>query len=485
MNKYVVSEEDREFIKEQYTLEELSPSAAEDNVFVFAKYFLGVEPFEWQSVFLREMEGSQFLAAVTPRQCGKTTAIAIHALWSALYNRKPKKEGYTHIAIISATEEQSQKVLNDIKNLMFIGDSTVRKLTNGKADKFFTSQLARKGSNKSRQKFKNGSEILCLPATDAVRGYSLSIVYVDEAAFLEDEHFLEEKIEPTIAFTKGKVILTTTPRGIGGAFYSLFDPDDKRNVHRYNRIWFGRESMVEEVLQRQLDVLKAEADAKGTLNNYYQEYEAEFTSSVDLFVSSAKVDACMDSDVYLHPDGVMFEKDAYETISIGVDFGMSVSKTVITVVSYNELDNKVRLLAQYAYEYGTDAFIVDDLVRVYHRFQADMLVIDFCPESYFATEQMRGRGLDPFEFKFRTMKIGAYNSLRQWINRGALVLPAEGVYDLTLELKSLREKQSNFTTKIEKPPGGSDDRADSLLLACYPFFEASEANMVPPEAWVI
>lgn len=485
MNKYEITEEDRLFLKEQLSVEQLTPESARDNVFVFAKFFLGLEPFEWQSVFLRKMEEERFMAAVTPRQCGKTTALAVHALWNSFYNRKPKKEGNTLIAIVSSTEEQSQKVLNDIKNLMFNGDRVVEQLTKGKAKKFFTSQIARKGSNKSRLKFKNGCEILCLPATDAVRGYSLSVVYVDEAAFLEDEHFLEEKVEPTVAFTKGKVILTTTPRGIGGAFYDLFDPEDRRLIHRYNRVWFGRAAMTEEALERELNTLKAEAEAKGTLNNYFQEYEAEFTSSVDLFLSPAKVDAIQDSGVTLHPDGLRFEKDSYETISMGVDFGMSVSKTVITVVSFNELDRKVRLLAQYSYEYGTDAFVVEDIARLYHAFETDMLVIDYCPESYFATEQMRGRGLDPFEFKFRTMKIGAYNSLRQWINRGDLLLPEDGVYDLTLELKSLREKQSNFTTKIEKPPGGSDDRADSLMLACYPFFEASEANITPPGAFVV
>jgi hypothetical protein len=466
---------DRKYLDSQLDVSEVTPEIASQNVFVFARYFLGVTPFQWQGVFLRAMQEERLLAAVTPRQCGKTLAISIDALWNAVYNKKPTGKGVTTICIVSATEEQAKKVLADIIDLVYKGDYEVEMLTKGKVKKYFSSQIATKGKSKSHLKFRDGSQIICLPATDAVRGYSFSKVYVDEAAFLENPNFLSEKIEPTVAFTKGSIILTSTPAGIGGPFYTLFDPEDKRRQHRYYRLWFGKESMVEPELQRDLQLLKEEAIAGGKLNAYYQEYEAEFTSSVDLFLSPSKIESMTTEDLRLHPLESFYDVGLDETISIGVDFGMSVSKTVITVVSYSDSDGAVRLLNQFVYEYGTDAFVVDDIVKLYHRYRADFLVIDYCPESYFAAEQMRSRGLALFEFRFGSMKVSAYNSLRQWINKGSILIPNDGTADLRLELSSLRERKTNLTTKIEKPQGGSDDRADSLLLACYPFFEYSEA----------
>lgn len=484
MEKYRISPEDIEWLKGQFQASEISPKAAEENVFLFSKHFLGVEPFVWQGVFIRAMEEHDLLAAVTPRQCGKSMALSIHALWNAFYNRRPTKNGTTRIAIISSTEEQAMKLLGDIRSLMFLGDRHVEQLTKGKVKKYFTGQSHRKGNTKTHLKFKNGSEIICLPATNAVRGYSLSFVYVDEAAFLEDSNFLEEKVEPTVAFTKGKVILTTTPAGVGGGFYDLFDPDSKRGVHRYTRLWFGKEAMVEDQLQRNLDLLRQEAEAKGKLGQYLQEYEAEFTSSIQLFFSTRKVDAATTDDFNLvHYSN--FIKPAGQVVSVGVDFGMTVSKTVITVVAYDEYDKKISVLSQYVYDYGTDAFVVDDVIRLVHSYSADILVIDYCPESYFATEQMRSRGLDPFLFNFRTMKIGAYNGLRQWMNRGDLLIPLDGTDALRFEMKSLREKHTNLTTKIEKPHGGSDDRVDSLMLACYPFLEYSEVDMTATEVFLV
>ena len=476
---------DRKHLSSQLDVAEVTPELAESNVFVFSKYFLGVTPFLWQSVLLRAMQEEQLLAAVTPRQVGKTMALSIDALWNTFYNKKPTGKGVTTICIVSATEEQAKKVLADIADLIYKGDYEVEVLTRGKVKKYFSSQIATKGKSKSHLKFRDGSQIICLPATDAVRGYSFSKVYVDEAAFLEHPNFLSEKIEPTVAFTKGSIVLTTTPAGIGGTFYALFDPDDKRRKHRYTRLWFGKESMVEPDLQRDLELLKEEAIAAGKLNAYYQEYEAEFTSSVDLFLSPQKVDAMTSEELRLHPKESYYDRGLDETISIGVDFGMSVSKTVITIVSYSESTNEVVLLNQFAYDYGSDAFVLDDVIRLYHSYGAEYLVLDYCPESYFVTEQLKSRGLVPFEFRFRTMKIPAYNSLRQWINKGSIRVPSQGTSELRLELSSLRERSTNLNTKIEKPTGGSDDRADSLMLACYPFFEYSEAGRTQVGAFYV
>jgi len=71
----------------------------------------------------------------------------------------------------------------------------------------------------------NGSEIVAWPGNrpDLIRGDSLALLLVDEAAWVEEEAFLAAL--PMLGMTDGTAILASTPGGPSGLLFDLFNPE--------------------------------------------------------------------------------------------------------------------------------------------------------------------------------------------------------------------------------------------------------------------
>lgn len=78
--------------------------------------------------------------------------------------------------------------------------------------------------NKGSMKFSNLSEIFCgSSSSSSIRGKSISLLYIDEAAFLRGDMEFYESTYPTISSGKeSRIIVTSTPNGARGLFYKLW-----------------------------------------------------------------------------------------------------------------------------------------------------------------------------------------------------------------------------------------------------------------------
>jgi hypothetical protein len=202
----------------------------------FMTNYLNKTPRHWQHIFLKKIDkGHKRILCVTSRQIGKTTAIAAFGLKAAIFNLFPcgidKK---THIGIVSATEEQAIRLLDEIKKMVEMADTHIGEIT--KNDKnperfvnYFTRMIDQKETNnKTTITFTNGCDIKSLPPTTKIKGFYFSYVFVDEGAFIEDNDLFFNYIEPTVSNTQGAIIITTTPNGMSGWIYDLFDPENKQ-----------------------------------------------------------------------------------------------------------------------------------------------------------------------------------------------------------------------------------------------------------------
>jgi len=101
--------------------------------------------------------------------------------------------------------------------------------------------------------FSNGSSIKAIPTSeDAGRSEALSLLIVDEAAFVRNFDTLWTSLYPTIS-TGGRAIVLSTPNGMGGQYYDLWvKAESKENefnpiklpwdVHpEHDNDWFERE----------------------------------------------------------------------------------------------------------------------------------------------------------------------------------------------------------------------------------------------------
>jgi hypothetical protein len=465
----VIPDKQKQELKDicEITDKSVSLSKTKESTSYFAFHSLGLNPRLWQHTLWNALDYSaKRIACVTSRQIGKSTSVAIYALKVAAYNLRPK--GFnkkTHVGIISATDEQSKKIMLEIRRLIHMGDENVSKRTSGKIEKFYTkmidsSQAA--SNNKTAITFKNGNQIICLPPTPRIRGYSFSYVFVDEAAFIIDDNVFFEYIEPTTANTDGIIVLTSTPNGQQGWFFDLFDPENKREHNEYKRFWIHYTSVEDEDFQKSMHSKKKTYLETGREKEWEQEYDALFTSQTTAFFENEDVDKGISPEI--------MRLDSYKgECDMGVDFGMVHSKTVITISAM--IENKSTLIYDYEYK-NTDETLLEDLDVLCSKFNVQRIVCDDCPEGHYIIQELIRKGKNVTKMNFRSEKITKYMAFRKALKQEKIKYYKNT--QLTAQLKSLQQIEGPTSTKIEKPSGGRDDYPDSFLLSCYHLIEEED-----------
>lgn len=432
---------------------------------LFAYHILGISPYSYQYVVFEYIKnGKKRIALITSRQIGKTAALAIIAIWAAYFNKFPSGlHRNTKVLIVSKSEEQAKMIVTEIKKMIDLGDRIVAQRTQGKITNFISGELDEgKTQTAFQSTFKNGSYIKCIAPTGSGKGYTVDVLILDEFAYIPEELF-NETLEPTTSAVDGLIIMASTPNGMQGLGYKIFDPENLRPNNRYERIWIPWWKCEN---PRQLEWIKNQKEemiAKGDIKAFQQEYEARFTTSETNFFDAIKVDGSVDSSM------AQVMEWHTEPCSIGIDYGFKSSRTVLTIVSKGK-DGIIRERFQHTYlEDGSDLNVDLDVDKLMKRFNIVHIVPDDCPSGYNTTQKMIQKGLPVTPFNFRTDQNAGernrgYYMLRAGVYQGKVKLTKN--VELIREMKSLLEikKEINITIK-----GECCDRIDSLCMSCYPF----------------
>lgn len=438
----------------------------------FMYHYLGLKPFSYQYMVMEAFrKGYGKLIMCTSRQVGKSIMLAVLALWCAFHNTHPGGIGKnTTVGIISHTEDQSRKIINEIRKLISIGDRRVAHITDGRIRKQYSSQIDQNSPNNTTQiTFKNNCWIKSFPPTNKARGESFSLLFIDEAAYV-DKLIFTEVLEPTVSATNGKIILTSTPKGMGNYFFELFDPYDEQGCldeeHEYKRFWFQWEQCENEVQRKKIEEKKVLAEKTGNMKSFRQEYEARFEEDTTAFFSAKFVDGAVDEKL-----NQIYEWKRTEC-SMGIDYGITESKTVITVSTQME-DGTIQLLSQFVYPPNQgDISIIGDVQDLMGRYNITKIVVDKCPQGYKTNNEMIALGWPVEEFNFRSAqetirseinKNRGYYGFRAKLCQGKIKIPP--IKELIKEMKTLQEEQRIINVSIHKPKHGSDDRIDSFMMS--------------------
>ena len=137
-------------------------------------------------------------------------------------------------------------------------------------------------------KLDNHSRVLALPGTQALRGYSPTLVCLDEAAQVPD--IIYDAIRPMLSVSRGRLVMMSTPFGKRGFFY-------ERYANKVDGDGFERF----EIPATQCDRISLEflAKEKATMNPwmYRQEYECLFSDTIDSFFDSSLIEAALDYSI--------------------------------------------------------------------------------------------------------------------------------------------------------------------------------------------
>ena len=163
------------------------------------------DPYPFQEELLETYNGYRFAIAMCARQTGKTTCAAGYLLWYAMFHPD------TLILIAAHKYQGAQDIMQRVR---FAYEECPDYIRCG-----VTSY------NKGSMDFDNGSRIIAQTTTETTgRGMSISMIYMDEFAFVEPQNKAREfwtSLSPTLS-TGGKCIITSTPNNDDDLFAQLW-----------------------------------------------------------------------------------------------------------------------------------------------------------------------------------------------------------------------------------------------------------------------
>ena len=162
-----------------------------------------VNLYPFQSKVLHLFRDNQYIITLKSRQLGISTLSAAYALWLMLFH---KDKNVLALATTQATAR------NLVSKTMFMYDQLPKWL-----------RLTALEKNKLSLRLKNGSKITAKSSnTDAARSEAVSLLLIDEAAFIDNIEETFTAAQQTLA-TGGQCMALSTPNGIGNWFHQTWE----------------------------------------------------------------------------------------------------------------------------------------------------------------------------------------------------------------------------------------------------------------------
>jgi hypothetical protein len=233
--------------------------AARDDLAVFGD-LIGWPLAPFQSAALTLVTAMTVLLA--PRQTGKSRSLAVLAVWWAFRNRG------SQVLIVSASDDAAKRLLATVRQVLahpLLGGAVL-------------------DDTASLVTLSNGSTIRSVPSSERqIRGWTVDLLIVDEAALVSDEVLLGAALPTTAARPDARIVLASTPMQTRGTFHDLYvkGGTDAPHVvsHRWRRsdAWWISASAVELARTAMHPAMFA------------AEYEGEFMGSLDSYFDPAQI----------------------------------------------------------------------------------------------------------------------------------------------------------------------------------------------------
>lgn len=167
--------------------------------------------FDYQEKLIRDYQRNRFNIVLKARQLGISEVTAAFATWLMLFHRDK------NIIVMASKAETAKNIIRKVQTCI---KNLPKWLLLAEADV----------DNKMSVELSNGSRIKAIATTgDAGRSEAVSLLIVDEAAFIERFDELWTGLYPTVQ-AGGRAIILSTPNGVGNKFHQLFvDADAEDN----------------------------------------------------------------------------------------------------------------------------------------------------------------------------------------------------------------------------------------------------------------
>jgi hypothetical protein len=227
------------------------------------KGFVQISLYPFQKQAITDINDNRRVIVKAGRQVGKTTMVVGYILWYILFNQDK------FVAILANKAPTAREILNRVKIAYEALPLWI--------------QQGVKVWNKGDIELENNCRIMATStASSAIRGYSISLLYLDEFAFvpsnIADEFFTS--VYPTISSgTQSKILISSTPNGMNH-FYRMWTEavEGQSGFKHIEANWRQVPGRDQAWADDQRRILKDE--------KFLQEMECEFMGSAGTLLSS-------------------------------------------------------------------------------------------------------------------------------------------------------------------------------------------------------
>jgi hypothetical protein len=230
------------------------------------KGLVNFDLYDYQENMLTSMAENRYTILATARQIGKSTTTCAFILWYIIFN--PEKT----VALLANKGDTAREILGKVQ------------LAYQHLPKWLQQGVVE--WNKGSFVLENQSRVIAAAtSSDSIRGYAINLLFIDEAAFIENWDEFFNSTFPTISSGETtKVVLVSTPNGMNH-FYKTWDYalQGKNEYNPIKVMWYdvpGRDDSWKE---------KTLAAMSFDYEKFSQEHEVEFLGSSGTLIAGWKL----------------------------------------------------------------------------------------------------------------------------------------------------------------------------------------------------
>lgn len=248
--------------------------------------------YDYQREIIESVKNNRRVAVCTSRQAGKTTTAVAVILHYCLFN------DHKTVALLANKGDAAREILDRIK---IAYEALPKWLQQGVVE-----------WNKGSVEFENGAKIIAAAtSSSAIRGKSISLLYIDETAFVENWDEFFASVFPTISSgNTTKILFTSTPNGLNHFYKTCEGARSGENGYAYVEVpWYRVPGRDEKWKQETL------AGMDFDLQKFAQEFECEFLGSSGTLISGSKLKALVARRPLKESEGInLYEEPQKEHI---------------------------------------------------------------------------------------------------------------------------------------------------------------------------
>lgn len=280
--------------------------------------FIPIVLYDYQKEIIEKLQNNRRVTVVTSRQAGKTTTAAAIILHYILFN------DHKTVALLANKGDAAREILERVKNAY---EALPDWLQQGVEE-----------WNKGSISLENGCKVIAAAtSSSAIRGKSISLLYIDEAAFVDNWDEFFASVFPTISSGETtKILFTSTPNGLNHFYKTCMGAKEGTNGYQYVEVpWQQVPGRGEEWRKETLAAMDFDHE------KFAQEFECAWLGSSGTLISGAVLKTLIAKAPLATRDGlnVYKEKDSNRRYSIVVDVsrGKGLDYSAFQVIDITEM----------------------------------------------------------------------------------------------------------------------------------------------------